>query len=85
MTNINNKLTHLCRNRHLQNKFINTFCEDKSSGGGCGGRQILPVHEEKRRWGLTSLEHEALDDAVEDDAVEVVVLRVRAEVLHRLA
>jgi len=50
--------------------------------GAEGDRSCLSM--KKGRRGLTSLEHEALDDAVEDDAVEVVVLRVRAEVLHRL-
>lgn len=34
--------------------------------------------------GVAGLEHEAFDDAVEDDAVVVAVARMRREVLHRL-
>ena len=29
ISNIKNKLTNLCGNRHLQNDFIDTFCETK--------------------------------------------------------
>ena len=32
---------------------------------------------------VAGLDHEALDDAVEDDVVVVPVARVRREVLHR--
>lgn len=37
-----------------------------------------------RTEGVACLEHEALDDAMEDDAIVVTVARMRREVLHRL-
>ena len=36
------------------------------------------------RWAATDLQHEPLDDAVEQEAVVVAVLAVPREVLHRL-
>ena len=37
-----------------------------------------------RTEGVAGLEHEALDDSVEDDALVVAVARMRREILHRL-
>eukprot|EP00967_Tisochrysis_lutea_P084238 scaffold117647_cov32-Tisochrysis_lutea.AAC.1 len=83
-------LGKLTRNVYITRTRMNgTSVVISSSSSGSGGRR-KPV---RLGWARTScaiaervsrLNHEALDDAVEDDAIVVAVACVRHKVLHRL-